>query len=147
MARELEIILWKTYSRSKTAHDEWKQNNKQQYGLLKLLFAKHVVATQTRKGDWWLPNANLQLLLIIQEHQGSTQGISSAHVPARYQVSCLHPNPSREEKLTTAWKSELSSSVGWMSLTWQIGLQPMKTLLLKALDCGLSQVLWGTTCS
>lgn len=142
MVRELEIILWKTYLGSKTGHDEWKQNNKQQHGLLKLSFAKHKFLQNWTER---VVHGCLMLIFIFYSSSGSIwilpRDLKSPCAGHLYQVSCLHPNASRRKANNCLNIRDLFlGRRGWA----QQGIcKPMKTLLLlKALDSGLSQVLW-----
>jgi len=110
MVKELEITLWKTYSGSKAAHDEWKQNDKQPHGLLKLSFAKYKLSQGRPERAI---HGCLILIFSFYSSSGFYQGILSPHVPAictRF-PACIRTQ-AEKEKLTTAWTSEISCSVG-----------------------------------
>lgn len=99
MVRELAMTPWKTYSGSKAAHDEWKQNDKQQQGLLKLLFAKQKLLQHRQERA-----AHACPMLIFSSYSSSRsiwvlpRDLESPCASHLYQASCSHPNPRRRRK-------------------------------------------------
>lgn len=116
--RQLENTLWKTYSRSKTAHNEWKQNDEQRHGLLKLSFAKHKLLQHR-------PERAIHgcLKLIFSCYLSSRsiwvlpRDLDSPCASPLYQVSCLHPNPRGRRKANYSLNMRQSA---WMRPTWHM---------------------------
>lgn len=99
MIWEREFTLWNIYSGSKTAHNKWKQNDKQQCGLLKLSFAEHKLL-QLRPEQ--AIDGCLMLIFSFYSSSGSICILPRDPEPPcdghLYLVSCLRPDSSSQRK-------------------------------------------------